>query len=216
MERLYSQPDVFKKIMSMLPPKDITSMKLVEKKVLDFIKTEASLLHDFQALAVLIYYNKLFHELYFGNETFEIEISSIDTNRVRNGFKKFKPFEISMSRSEDEETLQVMEENMPDNLRLIIDDPKLMELVKIITKYIFDTNYGTYQLRENFHDLDLDPEESATQVYMRRQPINQIVYQLIDHGDDLHNILAQHGITPQNPLYPIIENEMLKILKKMF
>jgi hypothetical protein len=220
MERLYSQPDVIKKILSEISPKDVLSMKQTEKKLEKMIQAspnDIALVQAFRSLGVLIYYHQLFQELYSGNQEINVEIYSSDPNLVRMGRRKYKPFQILIHRSQDGDwkTFEVQDRNISGrNITLI--NPSPFTLASVISQYLFDPLYSNYRWVEDLDEIELDYTSTViTTVYGKRNHIAQIVNEIVDHGDELEKIMRKNGILPTNPLFDVIQDEMLKILKSM-
>jgi hypothetical protein len=206
-----------KKILSQINPRDIISMKQTEKmsqKMISASPNDISLLQAFRSLAVLIYYHLLFEELYYGKEEMDIVVFSLDLNLFRSGYKRFKPFEIWIERSADGRNMKVIDENL-ERKRQVLDYPTPFTLASILSQYIFDPKYANFKMTEVFDDLDLHPEEMVTPIHQKRNSISRIVNELIDYGSDIDMILQSNGINSNNPLFYVIQDQMLNILKSM-
>ena len=202
MDRLYSQPDVMREILSYLSPQEILSSKLIEKKSKALVKLnpkDKKLLDAFREIAVIIAYQQMFNQLYFNNENDQFYIYATAPERVKEGRKDIRPFEIILERIDGKFVLYVTRDR---NRKTKIQDPDINTSASVISKFLFDPEYQKYKYDEFIEIETKDPYysdeeyEIGQKVSDRTATISKLVDRLIGEGD-INRYLERKHVSSQ-------------------
>jgi hypothetical protein len=213
MERLRTQPDVMKEILSYLTPNELISVKITEKKLTPYVKTglkDKKILDSLTDIAILISYHVLFNEFYFTtNNDIESVISANDISRFRKGEKKFLAYSIQLDRTDDEFNLTLSKYDEREEIR----NPNMDKTLFLISKLLFDPTYREFPYSETTITSVNEFGDSLNSVQLKTNEISDIMNELIETGD-IHQYLEKREF-PVGNLYNFIVKKYRNLVKSM-
>jgi hypothetical protein len=175
MERLYSQPDVVRNIMSKLSPQSLSSLKQTEKSMSQFLKStkEVNLYEGLRAIAVMMVYPELFADLGLSNRKLNASISGYMAKKGRS--KRARDFRIDiMKDTKNSDKIEVITQSTDNKY----NSPKItqlteFELAKLIAKILSDPDYQMMIYDQNLVDVGIYDVDDGELIQVREK-INMI------------------------------------------